>query len=146
MSVREALQVHSAGRTGNGTSTAALTQSAVDSGQTAILTDTVVIDLADFISDGAVGANLGAVATAVTQQLVGLGSTGVGGQLILGKQTDDLDSGSACLCDGLGDILGTLADTGQEHTGRGRFHGAQFRMCLSQEMYLRRQWISRMPF
>ena len=97
LSVGEALQVHSTGGTGHGTSTAALAQSIVDSSQTAILTDAVVVDLTDFIGDGAVGADLGTVAAAVTQQLIGFGGAGVGRQLVLGEQANDVAVPSATL-------------------------------------------------
>ena len=98
MSVREALQVHSAAGTGDGTSAAALAQRGIDHRNAAILPDAVVVDLAGFVGNSAVGAHIGALATAVAAQFVSLGGAGVGLQLILGQQTDDLNRSGTGNC------------------------------------------------
>ena len=61
------------------------------------------------VCDSTVGAYLFAGGTTVAHELVGLSNTGIADKVILGKKTDDLGGGSACLCNCLRDILGTLA-------------------------------------
>ena len=94
----------------------------------------MVVDLAGFVGNCAVGAHIGALAAAVAAQLVSLGGAGIGLQLILGKQANDLNCRSAGLCHGFGNVLGALAYAGQEHACCGRFHRAQLGVGLGEEV------------
>ena len=107
--VLKSVQIHSTRGTSNGTSTAALTNSGIDRRYATDLGGSVGhTEFLVQIRDRAVGAYSLTAGASVTHQLVGACNAGVTGELILGKQTDDLRCSRTCLRYGFGNILGCL--------------------------------------
>ena len=131
MFIHKAAQVHCTGGTGHRTGAASLTNCRVHSRHTANGRGPVGhTEFLVLIGDGTVGANSFAGRATVAHLLVGMGYAGVPLQLILGKQADHLGGGGACLRNGFGNILGTLAGAGKEHASRGAFHRTKLGMGL----------------
>ena len=63
-----------------------------------------------------------------------MGNTGVAGQLILGKQADDLRGCGRGLCNRFGDVLRSLAYSRKEYAGGGAFDGTELGMSFGEEV------------
>ena len=94
----------------------------------------MIHDLNVIISDGTVRTYIGTCGTSVTQESVALSCAGVGLEVILGKEADNLNGCSTCLGNCLRDILRSLSHTGQEDTCRRRLYRTKLSVSFCKEV------------